>query len=295
MGTDNVDQKRKLEMSKILTYNHIVFEDQRHENERSFELLASCSTEQDHEHMKELQSYLDDAQKKIKVIAEKMLGDSPIWHFFLCHVTDVPPIYSFALIVNIADISRFNSASKLWAYCGMHNYKVDVASGKRWFRTRQSAVDFVTSVIRINGEFKDVEATPAFHKEIEERLELCVWGSGYNCEKIAAKSSPKKLVNWNMFFRSLCWRVGESIRKGHGFYHGRYLEMVAEKVCQLHNVNETDVRIVELQSARHITKLFLIHTVQYWRQMEGLTTKAPLDGREKCIEFPGLPIDYSEK
>lgn len=295
MGIEDINSRRRLEMSKILTLSHISLEKQHVEYNRKIEQPTSLLSEENLQILRRLDTSLLNQQLEINEIAIPSLQKISIWKKFLCRVSDIPAIYLLSLIANIGDISHFNTATKLWAYCGMHNYKVEVNLGRRWFSTMQRATDYVTSVIRINGDFNDMEDTAAFQKEIEDRLKLCVWGSEYHCEKISAKKNPIKLVNWNTFLRDLCWYIGQSITKGNGFYHSLHIEMVSEKISYLRNVNEADIRIAELQSARHITKLFLIHVVQYWRQLEGLTTKAPLEGRKGCIEFPGMPIIYSEE
>lgn len=292
MIDEGVGSKRKYEMSKFLAYNYMTLEGQRNDNERRIERMGSCLNKDDYLSIRNLDFAFACDGKTINDDALKMLEDIPIYNYFLRHVTCIPPVYALALVTSIGDIQRFISATKLWAYFGMHNYRVDVDSGKRWFRTRESAVEFVTSVIRINGEFSNIENTSDFDIEVELRLKFCCWGDGYNCEKVAAKSIPKELVNWNVFCRNVCWRIGENIRKGSGFYHGLYSKMLAQKMEQLSNVNLSDIRNAEFNASRHITKLFLIHLVQYWRQHEKLSTKAPLDSKDN-IEFPGIPMVYS--
>lgn len=281
-------------MSELLTYNHIVLKNQRIENKKIMNRMSPYWSANDFNSLKELECFLKNTQLKIRDISEQSLRDVPLWDYFLSRVADVPAVYSWALTANVGQIDEFNNASELWSYCGMHNYKVDIESGKRWFKTKQMAIDFVTSVIKIKWDFKNLKAISSFHKELEERLKLCVWGPKYNCETIAAKTHPQKLVNWKVFLRTLCWEIGESIKEGHGFYHGLYIQMVSEKVDDFRGKahNDSDIRIAENDSARRVTKLFLIHVVQYWRQLEGLAIKAPSDARKRCIEFPGIPIVY---
>jgi len=294
MGIENISDKRVQEMAKTLVKNYFVLEGQRLENKEKIQYKAPYWTTEDLIFFQELDKGYDITLQRIRNRSLLHLESIPLWkEGFLSHVEEIPPVYALALMSSIGDISQFKYPSKLWSYCGMHNYKVDIVSGKRWFNDRQKAVEHVTSVLRTDNFFRELEGTSIFKTELNERVnEFCVYGMDYRHEMIAAKRNPKKMVNWNTSLRSLCWRIGESINKNQGFYHDLLVKMEEEEASKLRRVSDVDLRIINLQSRRHITKLYLIHIVQYGRQLKGLFSVIPPEG--KIIEYPGFPIVYSE-
>jgi len=296
MGTEDEINKRRLMMSKIFANNHINSEKQRAENFNEIAKMAPNWLQEDLDHFHDFDKHLTDYQFEIQNKSRNFLQNSGFYQYYLSHVDDVLPVYSFQLISNIGNIKRFKNPEDLLAFFGMHNYEVDTLKGKRWFPTRQLATDFVQSVVEKDMNFKDKENTTGFLEEIQSRLyTYCTWGAEIKIKKIAAKSSPKKLMTWSRLLRDLCWRIGESIRKGNGFYHHEYSKIAFEKMRNLQSADEADIRILELQSARHVTKFFLRHVFQYWSQFEGRYAKAPPEGKERYKEFPGLPFIYAEE
>jgi len=233
-------------------------------------------------------------------------------------VSGLDPTTALALIVGIEDISRFETPSKVWAYCGMHTYMIDVKSQRRWFETQEIAIRFVRSILR-HKRGRSENHVKSYEEEQNELLNLCVWGSGYITKTIAARDGVGKLENWNKFLKKICKRIGENFDNdpANGFYHQQLRlkeinELQKMSVVDGHHFEQvwlSDPRLrlnldrqlpkgtlakANSRAQRDTVRLFLSHFFQYWRQVRGLPNKKPQSSRGgEIIAFPGIPLEFS--
>lgn len=286
--------------AKVLTTQFYDMVTTRRKTEYSIKKLPISGSEKSRL-LKEYRTIYASLEADLRVGTDQYLNALPIWKYFLSKVSDLDDMAALALIIGIEDITRFASAAKLWAYCGMNTYMVDKESGKKWFKTKQMAINFVEKILR-NKKSQ--------YKTVDELLNLCVWGSGYDTKKTAMKDGTE-LGNWNAFLKKVCEGISKDFDqgKGNGFYHQQIEINGLEKLRRIsgfedHNFeknNLTDLQLpagllaqINSQARRTTIHLFLTHLLQYWRQMEGLPIKKPvIKNGGKIITFPGMPLEFT--
>lgn len=301
-----------IESCKILMTQHFNFVVGRSTTERRIEELKSNGHD-----VKNLHSLIncfemfDEATRKT---ADGMLEKFPIWEYFLKHVTDLDKLTTLALIAGIVDISRFETSVKLWAYCGMHTYKVEMKTQKRWFETKQQAINFVESILTnkcsIGKKYED---------EVDELLSLCVWGGGYFTKKVAAQDDMGKLENWNRFLKNICLKISDNFDKGseNGFYHKILRSRELKEIHKMTDLIDDNFESIWLadphmrsnlkrqlpggilakansRAKRETVKIFLSHLFHYWCQMNGLPVRRPhFNEDSEVLSYPGVTLEYT--
>lgn len=291
MGIEQDSYKRRLEMVKSLTLSYIVLDEQRVENVNRIQNVSGMRSQDEIDCMDVLYKSFTQPLDAIKSKADAMLKPIAFWNYFLSYVKEIPAIYLLALITGIRNIKHFEIPSDLWEFCGLHTYEVD-ESGKRWFKNQREAEYFISGILNSTPEFKGMEQTNRYKKEFQERLQLCVSGDNYKLIKIAAKSSPKKLRNWDMFFRTVVWHIGHSIDKSDGFYNQQLKKIERIEIKKREN-KYLSREVIRKLALRLVSKLVLIHIVQNWQQMEGRVVKRPIDDTN-LVDYPGFKIIYSD-
>jgi len=310
--------KGVLETCKILMTQHFNFLENRLKAERRIEELANKGLDEDLRNLESLITSFDMFENCIRSITDRQLQKFPIWKYFLEKVPDLDKTTALALIVGIEDISRFETPTKLWAYCGMHTYVIDVNSQKRWFESQVHAMDFAKSIIRNRKPGQETDSH-AYQDEMDELLNLCVWGSGYVTKKIAAKDGIGKLENWNKFLKKICLKISEGFDQGkdNGFYHQQLRSNELKELRKMSAVNDHNFESIWLadpqmrsnlerqlpkgilakansRARRETVRLFLTHLFQYWRQMRRLPSKKPrIPKNGGIIAFPGIPLEFT--
>lgn len=88
----------------------------------------------------------------------------------------------------------------------------------------------------------------------------------------APRRAKGQKITWNPRMRTLCWKIGESFVKTHGFYRDQYEEFREQedtkhpKLSKLHRFN---------RAKRKTVKLFLSHFFATWYRIEGLEAPKP--------------------
>ena len=223
-----------------------------------------------------MDSKLLTAEKEIKSEMNRFNKTVPIYNHFLVDVKGIGPIIAAGLISTIGTnspnygtgIERFATISKLWAYAGQHTIKVD-DKGNKWFPSKSEAIAFH----RKHVEWYVEKATKKIdvEKEIEKRLKYSCWGDVETVSERARKRAGQT-ANWNPFFKTLCWKIGESFTKAGGHYRGVYDEARAY----------ADAKNPELskgqnfaRAKRKAIKRFLSDLWLNWRELEGLPVRDP--------------------
>lgn len=315
---DHIISKGVMDACKILTTQNIKFRENRIEAERRMKELQKNGFHEEYGNLESLRNDYAIFESGFRSNASEHLRLMPIWKYFLSKVTDLDPISALALIIGIEDISRFEYPSKLWGYCGMQPYMIDVNSRKRWFQNKELAIDFVSSMCRKNHSHAET-GFKARENEIDQLLESCVYGDGYSPKKVIANEGDNILENCNKFLKNICSIISEDFDggTGNGFYHQqlRQAEIIEiHKLSKGNHQNITDKLLTEpnahkelirhlpknlvikanSRARREITRLFLGHLVQYWRQLRDLPNKKP-QLRKGCevIEFPGMSLVFT--
>jgi len=63
---------------------------------------------------------MEKQETELKAMVLKQINDEPLWKEWLEGVKGVGPCIAGGLMAWVGDCSRFDTISKLWAYCGMH-------------------------------------------------------------------------------------------------------------------------------------------------------------------------------
>jgi len=315
---DDVISKGILETCKILTSQHFNFLENRVKAEKRIKELTGKGFAEELKDLEGLITSFDMFESCLMSTVDRELKKIPIWHYFLNKVPDLDKINALALVVGIEDVSRFETPTKLWAYCGLHTYMIDVKSQMRWFETKQYAIDFIESMLRSKRLRQEMDAE-TYRDEVNQRLKLCVWGSGYLTKKIAAKDGTGKLENWNKFLKKICIKISECFDQGkdNGFYHQQVRINELKELRKMAAVEDDNFESIWLadpllrmnlerqlppgvlakansRAQRETIRLFLSHVFQYWRQMKGMPVKKPRAGNGgEIVSFPGIPLEFT--
>lgn len=239
---------------------------------------------------------VEDTLKRYEKEITKDIGayayEHVIWENWLKRVRGIGPIIAGGLLANIGDISKFDTVSKLWAYCGLHVLKAEAGTGKRWFQTEVEARKWVEPFVdraRAKSKAMDKKFSDAQAEIVRSRtLKGVCWGEDVETEQVAARRRRGQVANWNSTLKTLCWKIGESFNKISGPYQRAVISFKEQDRLKHPEPAKTDKEDrdgkaimqyskghIHARGKRRAVKLFLSHLWVVWRQLEGLPTREP--------------------
>jgi len=177
----------------------------------------------------------------------KLIKSEPIIVDWLEHIRGIGPRLSGLLIANIYPISRFDTAAKLWAYCGLHVIDGKAARRKKGEKANWSA-ELKTTAYKISESF--LKAGGPYREQYDHYRDY-----------IIAREIGKGIV---------IWKTADSGKKSVAF---------APKAANLEELKPSDkpetLGHIHAMALRHTAKLFLSHLWEKWRTLERLPTREP--------------------
>jgi len=226
----------------------------------------------------ELQGNLSTLAHKMEANAERAL-DKAVSRFpvieWLEKVRGIGPRYAGSLVGVIAPISRFESVSALWAYCGLHTVRIcancnklaPAAKEKEHFLNRQVERRWEIAQLRKEKLPDEEDFKRKQYSDSEAKLCSCT------APEIQIAAPNRKyyaglLLDHNTFLRMTCWKIAAQFVKQGKFYRTiyeqrkeRYTERDGAKLSAGH---------IENRARRAMIKLFISHLWEMWRKSEGL-------------------------
>lgn len=206
--------------------------------------------------LSDIENTLKKIEQSIRSTLEKFVSKHPLWILYLSKIKGIGPVLGAFLVTDLNPL-KFETVGALYKYCGLHR-------------------EFVCSncgYVFIPKAGMDLSKCPA-----------C--GKGPLVTRAPVRRAGQK-IDWNPFARTMCWRIGESLRLRGGFYklmfHRFYEELQSKRpdISRKHRLND---------ARRRVVKLFLSHTrspTSFWVGGEGEYWEV---GRYIYKEILGLPI-----
>ncbi len=214
-------------------------------------------------------SHFEKAEKILEKTVWLEIRDLPIVKLWLSEVKGIGPRLSGLIVANIDDIGRFDTISKLWAYCGLH--VKDGAAAKRqkgeqanWNRELKTTLwKAATSFVKCGGPYRKL------YDQYKARIIERTINSG-----------------------EIVWS-GEAGKKKYTAVH----VPAGKEVAQPKSAPNWTLGRINNMALRYIAKRLLAHIWLVWRKMEDLPTREPY-----CVEYQGHnkdsiddPWDYVNK
>jgi hypothetical protein len=196
-------------------------------------------------------------EKYLNKVLDSWSRSHPLRTVYLNRVYGIGPVLASGIIAWLHPISRFNTVSKLWAYCGLtaEYYRSECVKGHVFYTASRPT----TCKVAVGAD-----RTPC-----NARLKRVDHFIG------APKREKNAVFFFNLKLRTFMWKVGKSFEyqnPSKSFYKQMYLKY-KDNVKQKHpDYSAGHIRNMAL---RWTIKLFLEHLWAVWRQLEGLPVTKP--------------------
>ena len=198
----------------------------------------------------------------------QQVKNEPIVKGWLIKVKGIGPRLSGLLVANIGDIGRFDTVSKLWAYCGLHVDKDGLA------------------VKRVKG----------IKSNWNTELKITAWKIANSFVRVAG-GSPYRVLYEQYKARIL----GREIRAGNIIWQTVNDKLIVAHVPEGVEEPEKPPKLpqwtlgrIDNMSKRYIAKRMLSHLWQVWREMKGLPTRPTYAVEYQQHTHTDDPWDYVE-
>lgn len=220
---------------------------------------------------------LRSTEKELGKKLDHWSADHPLRVQYLSKIKGIGPIFSSGIIAYLSPISRFDTISKVWSYCGFSaiHYESECEDGHKIISTSPLTV----CPVQIRGEGKG-KRKPCGAKIIKS-------------EKVNTPPRRKRgyYVAYNDKLKTFMWKIGVSFLKQNP-QRSYYRRLFEEKKKYYTNRPDLAKELKEgkkgakghihAMALHYVIKRFLANLWIKWREIEGLPTRKPY-----AIEYLG--------
>jgi len=224
--------------------------------------------------VKQLKEIEDSIKKKI----QEELKDHPVMNW-IKGVKGVSALLVGQLMAIIGDISRFDTISKLWTYCGMGVETRCEKCGKRIFKNDLEKERFIEKMVNRLKEAHERRKEKAAFDEEAARKRVESWICKCKDPKpvdVAPRKRRGELTEYNPRARTVCWKIGTQLLKLGKKLNTKWWQLYQQykEYYRKRGDAKNDLHI-HYRALRRIIKLFLACLWLVWREAEGLPTRPP--------------------
>lgn len=220
--------------------------------------------------------YRDTEEWLKKQILEE-LKSYPVWTNWMKNIKGIGPCLAGGLIAWLGDISRFNTISAVFRYCGIGMItrcttceKRMESDSKAWISRRANQrVDFLNRIKKLTAKRKKTELAK-WEKKYEAYL--CKCKGVHGSHEVIQKRTKGEESDWSARLKTLCWKVSSSFIKSKGGYR-QYYDKIKARIAR---ENPTFSKgHIDNRARRKTVKLFISHLFIRWNELEGRTYRSP--------------------
>lgn len=217
-------------------------------------------------------SHFELAEKEMEKLVVAETRNLPIVKKWMKRIHGIGPRLSGLLVANIADVGRFDTVSKLWAYSGLHVVNGHAVKRKKnekanWNRElKTTAWKIGKSFVTLGGPYRDLyDRYKARITEREETKGNVIYAL-IPIKGVGERWVPRAAVN--------------AIKKPDEVTFASHYEGVEQR--KKSPVPDWTLGHINNMAMRYIVKRFLSHLWLVWREIEDLPTREPY-----CKEYLG--------
>lgn len=233
--------------------------------------------------MVELYNSMVDMEIKAEKVMLETLEGLPIWNNYMVKVKGCAARIGSMLLVQIADISRFQTISALWSYAGLtDNYVIAKCAGHLDSNGRSSGVHkmlmssdhhHTTCPVMCKHDEDVAEGEEINFNDSEKK----VCGAPLTIVERISGKAPKRRKGYHFLFntklKTAAWKLSNQfVKQGSDFYKEIY-RLHKAKCAQNHP--DYSKGHINNMALRKLSKIFLSNLWLNWRISDGLPIRAP--------------------
>lgn len=217
-----------------------------------------------------------------KILSKQMarsVKQIPIYQEYLQYVKGIGPTLTTKLVAYIQDIERFPKVSMLWKYFGLApvTYCTNCKTLKRYFPSEYEKLRWIDSTYQkqVNMIYPDDENLESKKDNILRKIENSVCNCNNPAPKVMAEKRVSGIasVDYNPRCKDLMYVISDQFVKQGKLYKELYKQYKAEETAL--NKDVLTKMHIHNRTKRKVSKVFLSHLWEKWRELEGLPIRQP--------------------